>query len=63
MDTVTPRIITSPISGQPCKPILKTYTRNGQEIVEAHWIDPSSGTFIQKGLVSATPIASNKKTP
>jgi hypothetical protein len=56
MDFISPRIITSPISGQPVKPILKTYIREGKEIVEAHYIDPASGTFIRKGIVSMKDI-------
>lgn len=51
MDKVTPRIITSPISGQPVKPRLHTYVRGNQEITEAHWTDPASGTFLHKGVV------------
>ena len=61
MDLVQPKIITSPISGQPCKPQLKTYIRGNQEFTEAHWIDPSSGTFLQKGLVSIKDIAPKEK--
>ena len=63
MDKVTPRIITSPISGQPVKPVLHTYTRGKQEITEAHWTDPSSGTFLHKGLVSIKDIEPKQKTP
>ena len=53
---VKPVVIASPISGAPVKPQLKTYTRNGQQITEAHWIDPNSGTFIRKGIVSVVPV-------
>jgi hypothetical protein len=52
MDFIQPRIIQSPISGEPVKPRLHTYIRNQQEIVEAEYIDPASGTFIRKGIVS-----------
>ncbi len=52
MDLIQPKIITSPISGQPVKPVLKTYIRQGKEIVEAEYHDPSSGSFIRKGVVS-----------
>lgn len=58
---VKPVIIPSPISGAPVKPQLKTYIRNNQQITEAHWIDPNSGTFIRKGIVSVTPVAPAKK--
>jgi hypothetical protein len=63
MDFITPKIIVSPISGQPVKPILKTYIREGKEIVEAEYIDPASGTFIRKGIVSVKDIKKpeNKK--
>jgi len=56
MDYITPRIIVSPISGQPVKPQIKTYIRDGKEITEAEYIDPASGTFIRKGIVSVKEI-------
>lgn len=60
MDFIQPRKITSPISGQPVTPRLRTYIRNGKEVVEAEYIDPASGTFIRKGIVSVKDI---NKTP
>jgi hypothetical protein len=58
MNNVKPSIIISPISGQPCAPRI-IETRQGKNMVkEAHWIDPASGTFIRKGVVSVTPIES-----
>jgi hypothetical protein len=56
MDIIEPKIIVSPISGQPVKPILKTYIRGGKEIVEAEYIDPASGSFIRKGVVSVKDV-------
>lgn len=56
MNMVEPKIIESPISGQAVKPRLRTYIRGNQEIVEAEWIDPASGTFIRKGIVSIREI-------
>lgn len=56
MDFISPRIITSPISGQPVKPRIRTYIRDGKEITEAEYIDPASGTFIRKGIVSVKEI-------
>jgi hypothetical protein len=56
MDFITPKIIVSPISGQPVKPRLKTYIRDGKEVTEAEYIDPASGTFIRKGIVSIKEI-------
>lgn len=57
MDIIDPRPIISPISGQLVKPVLKTYIREGKEIVEAEYIDPASGTFIRKGIVSVKDAA------
>lgn len=59
MDTIVPRIIVSPISGEPVKPRLRTYIRDGVEVVEAEYIDPASGAFIRKGIVSAKKIENN----
>jgi hypothetical protein len=56
MDIIQPKIITSPISGQPSRPVLKTYIREGKEIVEAEYYDPASGAFIRKGVVSVKDI-------
>lgn len=60
MDIISPRPIVSPISGQTVKPILKTYIREGKEITEAHYIDPASGTFIRKGVVSVKDVSVKK---
>lgn len=57
MDLITPKPIASPISGQPVRPILKTYIKGDKEITEAHYIDPASGAFIRKGLVSVKDIS------
>jgi hypothetical protein len=51
MDYVTPKQITSPISGQPVNPKIVTLQRGNKIITEAHWIDPASGQFIRKGIV------------
>jgi hypothetical protein len=56
MGFIQPKIIQSPISGEPVKPRLRTYIRNQQEIVEAEYIDPASGSFIRKGIVSITDL-------
>jgi hypothetical protein len=56
MTTILPKIITSPISGSPVRPRLKTYVREGKEIVEAEYYDPASGAFIRKGVVSVRDI-------
>ena len=52
MDFIQPKIIQSPISGQPVRPTISKYIRDGKEITEAHYTDPASGTFIRKGVVS-----------
>jgi hypothetical protein len=61
MDIIEPKIIVSPISGQPVKPTLKTYIRAGKEIVEAIYIDPASGSFIRKGVVSVKDVVPKQK--
>jgi len=61
MNLVQPIIIKSPISGEPVKPRLRTYIRGQQEITEAEWIDPASGTFIRKGVVSVKEVTSPDK--
>lgn len=57
MDLIQPKIIISPISGQPVKPRIRTYIREGKEITEAEYIDPSSGAFIRKGVVSVKDVS------
>lgn len=52
MDFVRPIKITSPISGQPVTPRIVTLDNGKQIVKEAHWIDPASGVFIRKGIVS-----------
>jgi hypothetical protein len=59
MDLIQPKIIVSPISGQPAKPVLRTYVREGKEIVEAEYYDPASGAFIRKGIVSVKDVPKN----
>lgn len=61
MDFIQPKPITSPISGQTVKPRLRTYIREGKEIVEAEYIDPASGTFIRKGIVSVRDLPKDNK--
>lgn len=61
MDMIDPKPIVSPISGQTVKPRLRTYIREGNEIVEAEYIDPASGTFIRKGIVSIKPVIKQNK--
>lgn len=56
MQLVRPIPIQSPISGNMVHPRIHTIQRNGQIITEAHWIDPNSGAFIRKGIVSIEPI-------
>jgi len=56
MDLVRPVKITSPISGQPVAPRIVERTVGNKIYKEAHWIDPASGTFIRKGVVSVEDI-------
>lgn len=51
MNIVRPVKITSPISGNPVVPRITEREYDGKIYVEAVWNDPSSGTFIRKGLV------------
>lgn len=61
MDFVRPIKIASPISGQFVEPKLVEKIVGNKLYVEAHWIDPSSGAFIRKGIVSVQDLPSNKK--
>ena len=51
MDFVTPKQIISPYSGVPVKPKLRELDMGDEIHVEARWTCPSSGEFLQKGLV------------
>jgi len=61
MDFITPKPIVSPISGQTVRPVLKTYVRGNKKIVEAEYIDPASGSFIRKGIVSVEDVPEKNK--
>lgn len=52
MDFVDPKKIISPISGQLVEPKIITTVSGNKIVKEAHWIDPASGAFIRKGIVS-----------
>lgn len=51
MQYVRPIQITSPISGEPVRPRIVETERDGKIYKEAHWICPTSGQFIRKGLI------------
>lgn len=51
MEQVQPKQIISPISGVPVTPKLIVKKVGKQNITEAHWICPTSGQFIRKGIV------------
>jgi len=53
---IQPKIIQSPISGEPVRPTFRTYIKGNQEITEAIYTDPNSGQFIHKGVVSVKEI-------
>lgn len=50
--TVQPKVITSPFSGEPVRPQIRMREAGNKIYKEAHWYCPSSGRFIQKGIVS-----------
>lgn len=52
MNMVRPVMIQSPISGNMVHPRIIKKDNGKQIVTEAHWIDPNSGTFIRKGVVS-----------
>lgn len=62
MDFVRPIKITSPISGQPVAPKIIERQVGNKIYKEAHWIDPASGTFLQKGVVSIEDIKDEKSS-
>tara|TARA_B110000305_G_C19162270_1_gene503169 strand:- start:249 stop:425 length:177 start_codon:yes stop_codon:yes gene_type:complete len=56
MDTVKPQSILSPYSGALSKPRIKVREYRGKIYTEAHWICPTSGQFIRKGMVSVEDV-------
>ena len=61
MDLVRPVKITSPISGQPVAPKIVERVVGNKLYKEAIWIDPVSGTFIRKGIVSIEDLDQKKE--
>ncbi len=51
MDYVQPKRIPSPFSGQLSTPKIKERDYGEYILVEAWWYCPSTGNFIQKGVV------------
>ena len=51
MDYVQPKKIMSPWSGAPCTPKIKERDYGDYVLVEAWWYCPTTGKFIQKGIV------------
>ena len=49
------------MSGQPVEPRIVERIVGNKLHKEAHWIDPASGTFIRKGLVSIEDIKPEAK--
>jgi len=60
MDFVMPVQIPSPISGQPVQPKIVERIVGNKLYKECHWIDPASGTFIRKGVVSIEDLPEKK---
>ena len=57
MEYVKPIQIMSPYSGVMVKPKLREKDYGDKIVVEAWWYCPSSGEFMQKGIVSEHPKA------
>ena len=55
MDYVDPKKIMSPFSGEWCTPKIKQFEYSDKVVTEAWWYCPSSGEFMQKGIVSEHP--------
>ena len=55
MDYVTPKMIMSQYSGRMVKPKIVERDYPDRVVVEAIWTCPSSGEFIQKGIVKIIP--------
>ena len=53
-----PMIITSPISGEPVRPLIKELIVCDKLVKEAHYIDPKSGIFIRKIKLSEEDLPS-----
>jgi hypothetical protein len=51
MNIVVPKIMTSPISGNPMKPVISERRIGDKIYVEAKWTDPASGVFVHRGIV------------
>lgn len=56
MDTVNPQPIRSPYTGDLVKPRIRQREYLGKIYSEAHWICPSTGQFIRKGLISVEDV-------
>ena len=55
MNFVKPIQVMSPYSGRWVKPRLTEHVLDGNVVVEARWYCPSSGEFMQKGIVEVRP--------
>lgn len=60
MDFVNPQPIRSPWNGALIRPRLKTREYGGKIYTEAHWVDPTTGQFVRKGLVSIDDVKKSK---
>lgn len=60
LNIVRPLQITSPISGNPVNPRITERVEGDVIFVEAVWIDPSSGTFIRKGITKVLETKTRK---
>lgn len=51
MNIVTPQRIISPITGRSIAPKIVERASGDKILVEAHWIDHDSGSFLKRGIV------------
>lgn len=57
MDIVNPQPIRSPYTGDLIQPRIREREYLGKIYTEAHWICPSTGEFIRKGIVKVVDVA------
>ena len=56
MDIVNPQPIRSPYTGDLIQPRIREREYLGKIYTEAHWICPSTGEFIRKGIVKVVDV-------
>ena len=56
MDIVNPQPIRSPYTGDLIQPRIREREYLGKIYTEAHWICPSTGEFVRKGIVKVVDV-------